>query len=233
MGGAQGPEGRSLTGTGAATARHWFDTDRFSARQARLARLAANLIGAFSAAYFAQSSLHFYLKTHRLIGAAFLAEQMWIVVAYLVRRPARTVTRRMGDWLFAFGGTFGGVLSSPYASHPQWGVDVGLVVQLVGLAMAVVSFIALGRSFGFAAADRGLVRRGPYAIVRHPVYASYLLLQSGYLLQTPSVRNAAVVVFVTGCNVGRISAEERLLMTNEQYSAYRTQVRWRIIPGVW
>lgn len=217
----------------AATRRRWLDTERLSARQRLFIRVSANLIGAASAAYFAQISLHFYLKTHRLIGAAFLAEQMWIVVAYLVRRPARKVSRRTDDWLLAFGGTFGGVLSSPFGSHPQWGVDVGLVVQLVGLAMAVVSFIALGRSFGFAAADRGLVRRGPYAVVRHPVYASYLLLQSGYVLQTLSVRNAVVMLFVTSCNVGRAVAEERVLATNQQYSAYRTQVRWRMIPGVW
>jgi protein-S-isoprenylcysteine O-methyltransferase Ste14 len=26
--------------------------------------------------------------------------------------------------------------------------------------------------------------RGPYAVVRHPMYAAYLLLQSGYLLQS-------------------------------------------------
>jgi protein-S-isoprenylcysteine O-methyltransferase Ste14 len=35
---------------------------------------------------------------------------------------------------------------------------------------------ALGRSFGFVAADRGLRASGPYAMVRHPVYASYLLI---------------------------------------------------------
>jgi protein-S-isoprenylcysteine O-methyltransferase Ste14 len=199
----------------------------------RLIRISANLFGAGGAAYFAQASLQFYLQTHRLIGAAFLVEQMWVVVAYLIRRPARAVSGRPGDWLLAFGGTFGGVLSRPIGAHPQWGVEFGLGVQLVGLAMTLVAFLALGRSFGFAAADRGLVRRGPYAIVRHPIYASYALLQSGYLLQSISVWNAFVMLFVTSCNVGRILVEDRLLATNEQYEAYRTQVRWRLLPGVW
>lgn len=206
---------------------------RLSARRTRLIRISANLIGAGGAAYFAQATLQFYLHTHRLIGAAFLAEQMWIVVAYLIRRPARAVSRRPGDWLLAFGGTFGGVLSRPVGAHPQWGVEAGLGVQLLGLAIAVVSFLALGRSFGFAAADRGLVRRGPYALVRHPIYASYLLLQSGYLLQSISVWNALVMLFVTSCNVGRALAEDRLLATNQQYEGYRTQVRWRLLPGLW
>ena len=168
-----------------------------------------------------------------MIGAAFLAEQTWVVVAYLVRRPARTVSRRPGDWLLAFAGTFGGVLFRPVGGHPHWGVAVGLGVQLLGLAACVFSFLALGRSFGFAAADRGLVRRGPYAVVRHPIYASYLLLQSGYLLQSISVQNAVVMLFVTSCNVGRALVEDRVLATNQQYDAYRAQVQWRLLPGIW
>ena len=192
-----------------------------------------NLIGAAGAAYFAQATLRFYLQTHQLIGGAFFAEQMWVVAAYLIRRPARIVSRRRGDWLLAFGGTFGGVLFRPDGAHPQWGLTAGLVVQLVGLGICVASFLALGRSFGFVAADRGLVRRGPYAVVRHPIYASYLLLQLGYLLQSISVRNALVMVLASGCNVGRALVEERVLATNEQSDPYRRQVRWRLLPGIW
>ncbi|HMH58241.1 MAG TPA: isoprenylcysteine carboxylmethyltransferase family protein [Galbitalea sp.] len=213
--------------------RRGMEADFLSARTKRIIRILANLVGAGGAALFAWASLRVYLHTHRLIGAAFLVEQTWVVIAYLVRRPARTVSRRSGDWLLAFGGTFGGVLFRPVGAHPQWGVNVGLGFQLVGLAICVLSFLALGRSFGFAAADRGLVRRGPYAVVRHPIYASYVLLQSGYLLQSISVRNALVMLFATSCNIGRALAEDRLLATNEQYGAYRAQVRWRLLPGVW
>jgi protein-S-isoprenylcysteine O-methyltransferase Ste14 len=213
--------------------RGWSDPGTFSAGGARVIRVVANLIGAIGAAYFARASLQFYLQTHRLIGAAFLGEQMWIVVAYLIRRPARAVSRRTGDWLLAFGGTFGGVLFRPVGAHPHWGVTAGLAIQLVGLAMCVASFLTLGRSFGFAAADRGLIRRGPYAVVRHPIYASYLLLQAGYVLQSISAWNALVMLFVTACNVGRALVEERLLGTNQQYEAYSVQVRWRLTPGVW
>ena len=203
------------------------------ARSTWLIRTSLNLVGAVGAAYFAKASLQFYVQTHRLIGAAFLVEQTWVVVAYLIRRPARAVTRRMGDWLLAFGGTFGGVLFRPGGAHPQWGVSIGLGIQLLGLVICFVAFLALGRSFGFAAADRGLVTRGPYAVVRHPIYASYLLVLSGYLLQSISVWNALVVVFVTSCNVGRALVEDRMLATNRQYEAYRSHVRWRLVPGVW
>ncbi len=204
-----------------------------SARAQRLVRIAFNLVGAAGAAFFAQATLQAILKSHRLIGVPFFAEQMWVVVAYLIRHPARRVSRRLDDWLLAFGGTFGGVLFRPVGAHPRWGIEAGLDVQLVGLAICVVSFLALGRSFGFAAADRGLVRRGPYAIVRHPIYASYVVLQAGYLMQSISIRNALVMLFATGCNVGRVLAEDRLLAENEQYDSYRARVRWRLLPGAW
>jgi protein-S-isoprenylcysteine O-methyltransferase Ste14 len=213
--------------------REWPQTTVLSRPWMLVIRISTSVVGAAGAAYFANVTLQFYLQTHRLIGAAFFVEQMWVVIAYLIRRPARMVSRRLGDWLLAFGGTFGGVLFRPIGAHPRWGVDIGLSVQLTGLAICVVSFLALGRSFGFAAADRGLVRRGPYAVVRHPIYASYLLLQSGYVLQSLSLWNALVMLMVTSCNVGRILAEDRLLATNEHYGAYRTEVRWRLLPGVW
>ena len=199
----------------------------------RVIRIAANLLGAAGAAFFARATLQSYLLTHRLIGGAFFVEQMWVVAAYLIRRPARAVSRRMRDWLLAFGGTFGGVLFRPDGAHFQWGLTAGLAVQLCGLAICVASFLTLGRSFGFVAADRGLVKRGPYAIVRHPIYTSYLILQAGYLLQSISLRNALVMVFASGCNVGRAMAEDRMLATNDQYDAYRSRVRWRMIPGIW
>lgn len=204
-----------------------------SSRAVLAIRITANVIGAGGAALFARAGLLHYLSTRSLIGAAFFAEQMWIVVAYLVRRPAKVLSQRPRDWLLAFGGTFGGVMLRPTGAHPHWGVVAGFDVQMVGLAICVTSFFALGRSFGFAAADRGLVRRGPYAIVRHPIYAAYYFLLIGYLLQSLSVQNALVVVFVCSCNVGRALVEERLLITSSEYDEYRSQVRWRLLPGVW
>ena len=211
----------------------WLETVSFPSRFGRPARIVVNLAGAAGAALFAQASLQFYLRTHSLIGGAFLIEQSWFVIAFLVRRPPAAVSRDPASWLLAFGGTFAGVLFRPAGAHPHWGVVAGLGLQLAGLAVCVMSLLALGRSFGFVAADRGLVTRGPYAIVRHPVYASYLVIQSGYLLQSISLRNAVVMVLASGCNVGRALMEERLLTGSSAYGAYRRRVRWRLAPGLW
>lgn len=198
-----------------------------------LLRLAVNLIGAASAAVFAYSFLRFYVESHRPIGIVFFLQQAIVAVAYLVRRPARSTTARPGDWLLAFGGTFAGVLLRPGGRHPAWGIWPGTALQLTGAAIAITCLVTLGRSFGFAAADRGVVTAGPYRVVRHPMYAAYLLLESGYLLQSFSLRNAGIVALGLLCNVGRTLAEERLLAGNAEYRAYCRRVRRRIIPGVW
>jgi protein-S-isoprenylcysteine O-methyltransferase Ste14 len=213
-----------------ATAAH--DTRR-TTRARTLVSIVANVVGAFGAAFFARAGLQHYQRTHSFIGAAFFAEQMWIVVVYLVRRRALTVSSRTDDWLLAVAGTFAGVLLRPTGIHPHWGVVLGLDLQLVGLALCVASFAALGRSFGFAPADRGLKQRGPYRVVRHPIYASYFLLVGGYILQSLSWRNALVALVVWGSDVGRALAEERHLTTSKLYAGYRSCVRWRLVPGIW
>jgi protein-S-isoprenylcysteine O-methyltransferase Ste14 len=203
------------------------------ARLDRLARAAANVAGAAGAAFFARATLQFYLHTHVLIGAAFFVEQLWFVIVFLIRRPPKAATRRLDAWLLAFAGTFAGVLFRPVGLHPQWGIDVGLGVQVLGLAICGLSLAALGRSFGFAPANRGLAASGPYRVVRHPLYASYVLLQAGYLLQSMALWNVLVMIVATGCNIGRIVAEERLLGSSADYAAYRRRVRWRLLPGLW
>lgn len=199
----------------------------------RLVRIALNLLGAATAALFAQASLQFYVHTHRVIGGLFFIEQAWFAIAFLIRRSPQAASRQIGSWLLAFGGTFGALLLRPAGAHPPWGVVTGFGLQLAGLAAAIVSLLALGRSFGLVAADRGLKTRGPYAIVRHPVYASYLLVQAGYVLQSQSLRNILVFAFATGCNIGRALAEEHLLARSAGYQAYRQQVRWRLVPYLW
>jgi protein-S-isoprenylcysteine O-methyltransferase Ste14 len=199
----------------------------------RLIRIVTSMTGAALAAMFAQASLKFYLATHSLVGGLFVIEQTWFAIAFLTRRPPRTVSHRIESWLLAAGGTFGGLLLRPNASHPQWGVQAGFGLQLAGLVIVIVSLLALGRSFGFVAADRGLKTRGPYAVVRHPVYASYLLIQAGYVLQSVSVRNIAIFAFVSACNIGRALAEERLLADSVAYRTYQEHVKWRLIPFLW
>jgi protein-S-isoprenylcysteine O-methyltransferase Ste14 len=199
----------------------------------RVGRLACSLVGAVIAALFARASITFFLRTHSAIGLGFFIQQIWIAAAFLLRRAPRLVSRRWGDWLLAFAGTFVGVLLRPAGLHTAWGVGIGSALQMAGLVVWTVSYLALGRSFGFVAADRGLVTRGPYAFVRHPVYASYIVTQFGYVLQSLSAWNVGVLIVAATAQIGRALAEEKFLMSSPTYAAYRARVRWRLVPWIW
>jgi protein-S-isoprenylcysteine O-methyltransferase Ste14 len=84
--------------------------------------------------------------------------------------------------------------------------------------------------------ERGhkVVDTGPYAIVRHPMYLSAVILFSGIALALGSfwaVIPAAVVALVL---VVRTALEDRTLQNElDGYKAYASRVRYRLIPGVW
>jgi protein-S-isoprenylcysteine O-methyltransferase Ste14 len=108
----------------------------------------------------------------------------------------------------------------------------GTIFQVVGLPLMLVGWLYLGRHFGLLPANRGLVVRGPFRLIRHPVYAAWLLTALGTSMAAPSVRNFALVALTIPFMVWRIALEEELLDRDAQYLAYRQRVRWRLVPGM-
>ena len=85
-------------------------------------------------------------------------------------------------------------------------------------------------------AERGhtVVDTGPYAIVRHPMYAGVLPLTLGLPLALGSYAGALLGLAVLVVALPRIFIEERLLRRElPGYEAYLAKVRWRLVPFVW
>jgi len=126
------------------------------------------------------------------------------------------------------------VLLSPSGTRafaPEW---AGAALQLAGLAWQFASKVTLGRCFGLLPARRGLVVRGPYRIVRHPIYLGYLIGHCGFLLVNASPRNAAVLALLYVAQVVRMRREEAMLDDLQaEYRAYRRRVPYRLIPFVY
>jgi len=72
------------------------------------------------------------------------------------------------------------------------------------------------------AAD-SVIQRGPYRLIRHPMYAAALLFVWAAVLSHLSAPTVAVGIILTGIVAARIVLEERLL--REQYPEYATYVR--------
>lgn len=190
------------------------------------------MAGAAFAGYLLLPNLRFFAHTGRVIGLVFVVQQVWVAVVFLGRRIPRTVSRRPLDWIAAYAGWFTSFLVRPGGYHLEWAVAAGFGMQVTGLVLWAWAFSRLGRSYGVVPADRGLVTRGPYALVRHPLYSAYMIGGLGYLMQSLSIWNALVYLIAVGWQLVRIAAEERHL-DGPGYTAYRSRVRWRLCPRVW
>ena len=120
----------------------------------------------------------------------------------------------------------------PAAEHAVLPAAVGACMMLVGIVVQVAAKLTLGRSFGWAPAHRGLKLSGPYRVVRHPMYAGYLLCHAAFLLMNCTMWNFVSYAACYAAQVPRLLAEERLLRRDERYQTYMTRVRFRLLPGV-
>jgi protein-S-isoprenylcysteine O-methyltransferase Ste14 len=109
----------------------------------------------------------------------------------------------------------------------------GLVLVTLAACLSIASLLTLGRSFGVWPALRGLVKKGPYQLVRHPIYLSYLIADIGYNLQEWNSGTALMVLAGWVSLLYRINAEERILSQDAGWSDYDARVRFRLIPGIW
>ena len=131
----------------------------------------------------------------------------------------------------------GGMLLLPWfmrPTHPSTGAlaTTGLIFELFGVGLTQVSRIYMGRSFGVLPANRGIVSKGPFRWVRHPIYFGWLILSIGYAMSFASERNVVLIAFTLPFMVWRISQEEKHLSADPEYRRYMDRVRYRLWPGI-
>lgn len=163
-----------------------------------------------------------------------LSAEALAVGLILLRRRASELSLRPMDWALAVSATAAPLLVRPMAHlAPLAPVGICAGLMLSGLFFQVVAKLTLRFSFGMAPANRGLKVSGPYRIVRHPIYAAYLIGQLGFFLLNPSLYNAAVYGVGLGLQIFRIAAEERVLAHDAGFAGFRAATPYRLIPGVY
>lgn len=158
-------------------------------------------------------------------------QEALLVGLFLSRRRSLAYSHRLGDWVLGIAGTWLPLLFRATATTGSFAL--GALLQVLGLGWAIAGALSLGRSIGVVAGNRGLKTAGLYRIVRHPMYAGYLLSYLGYLAAYPTPRNAAILAAGAAALIGRALVEERFLAGEPAYRAYTQRVRWRLVPYVW
>jgi len=106
------------------------------------------------------------------------------------------------------------------------------IVVIVGTLFTIWSLATLGRCFGLFPEVRGLVMRGPYRLVRHPVYLGELLSAVGLLLAKPHPLIIGIFAVFAALQYWRTVYEERALSAAypDEYPTYARRVP-RLLPG--
>jgi len=124
-------------------------------------------------------------------------------------------------------------------SHtPMWAQALGALLILV----AFLGWATVLKANSFASTqilvqkERGqkVIATGPYAIVRHPMYAYVLPLMIGTPLLLGSLWGLLGIVLVFPLLAARALGEEAMLFEGlPGYREYAARVRYRLFPGLW
>ena len=121
------------------------------------------------------------------------------------------------------------------AFHSLWVGIVGVLLGVLGLAVRYLAFATLGRFFTRTLREtdeHALVTNGIYHLIRHPGYASDILIFVGAGLAMGNwLATVVVILMFVPAYIYRIQAEEGMLIEifGEEYIAYQKKTK-RIVP---
>lgn len=178
---------------------------------------------------FAYVHMQRYLQTWELQLIILCVAETITVAFFIFRKTPETVSIVPLDWIIAIAGTLAPLFFRP----SDWGIlPQAKYAMIVGMVIQILSIISLNRSFALVAAKREIKTSKMYRLVRHPIYAGYVLIFTGYLLTNTTLFNLCLYVVSILCMLLRVLREEKHLAADSLYRDYMLKVRFRLIPYV-
>ena len=174
--------------------------------------------------------------TFTLTDWIYVAANVLVLGIALTRRPPELQDRSVAvgaSVIVAYAYTYAQVAYLRWVPGQAAWPTGGLILVTLGACLSLASLLTLGRWFGVRPALRGLATRGPYRVVRHPIYLAYMLVDIGYNLQEWNAGTVLLVMAGWASLLYRIRAEERILSRAAGWPAYVARVRYRLLPGLW
>ena len=171
---------------------------------------------------------------------------IWLLAAFWTKRPVYRESRLqrmryaipllLGGFLLAKGHRLSDPLNLrviPRAEALAW---TGIVLCIAGLALCIWARFTLGRNWsGLVTLKAGheLIVRGPYSLVRHPIYTGLLAMFVATVIVLGHVAGIIATPFVFVSLWIKLRYEEKLMLDKfpNEYAAYQQRVK-RLIPFV-
>jgi len=180
--------------------------------------------------------LIFLTPTFTIADWIYVSQHLLVLGIALTRRPPEARDHSLSATaavIVSYAYPYSQVVYLRWAPGDSASPQAGLVLVTLAACMSLASLLSLGSLFGVFPALRGLVTRGPYRLVRHPMYLAYVLADIGYNLQEWNSVSVLLVMAGWVSLIYRIHAEERILLQSADWTAYISLVRYRLIPGIW
>jgi protein-S-isoprenylcysteine O-methyltransferase Ste14 len=157
------------------------------------------------------------------------------IVMYLVRYIPQRRAPGFYPRFAAVVGTFSslGFLLLPPQELSSTLYLASLLLLIAGIVFAICALLVLGRSISLLPEARRLVTRGPYALVRHPLYLGEMVAVAGVALQHFSAWALLLLGLVCAFQILRMKYEEFVLLQSfPEYGDYMARTA-RLVPGVY
>ncbi len=184
---------------------------------------------------------------HRLVNAAWLTVGFyWLISALGSKRAVRrqSASSRRIHIVFATAAFIllmddripWGALSGRFVTPSPFIAYLGLAITIMGCGLSLWARAFLGANWSATVVvkeDHDLIRRGPYAVIRHPIYSGFLLAMIGTALTVGEVRAliAIPLAFIGWYMKSRLEESFMIDQFGEQYLRYQREVKG-LIPFV-
>jgi protein-S-isoprenylcysteine O-methyltransferase Ste14 len=159
---------------------------------------------------------------------------------FFVQPPALSRPQRLfQDISVLLGVTHGIALVVLNTAGHAWAI-AGIVMYTAALALFLSALeaarrVPLTRTFVYTPKCNTILTKGPYKIIRHPIYLSYSLAWFAAPIATHSIILGLTAIFMTACYVVSAREEERILASGQRGVEYAAMVQktWRMIPFIY